>query len=198
MMLTSRSASRSRRRDAEHWGAPPNSPPPPPTPDVKDVAEARSSEREEDRTVEAVDIALAAACAVASAEPRPRIALRLRTSAGVEVWVLSTEDGAAVVHRAAGEDADADVAAALECSLGTFLRLASNRLKMSRAVLSGLAKVPRAASPGARGNRRARAARRSRAIPRRHEAGHGQLLEGAAPRRRGRAPAVGGQLQALG
>ena len=47
MMLTSRSASRSRRRDAEHWGAPPNSPPPPPAPDVEDVAEARSSEREE-------------------------------------------------------------------------------------------------------------------------------------------------------
>ncbi|KAK7241393.1 hypothetical protein SO694_00059156 [Aureococcus anophagefferens] len=133
---------------------------PPPAPDVERRRGAELG-AEEDRTVEAVDIALAAACAVASAEPRPRIALRLRTSAGVEVWVLSTEDGAAAVHRAPGGDADdADARGALECSLGTFLRLASNRLKMSRAVLSGLAKVPRARPPE-RGEPDARA-RRSR------------------------------------
>ena len=34
-----------------------------------------------------------------------------------------------MVHHAGGGDADADVAAALECSLGTFLRLAQNRLR---------------------------------------------------------------------
>lgn len=97
---------------------------------------------EADRTSKAVDAALQAACAAADETPRPRVTLRLKTpGGGVECWVLETHDGAAHAFRCGREGADADVAASMEMSLATFLRLAARRLKTSRAVLAGQARA---------------------------------------------------------
>ena len=80
--------------------------------------------------------------------PRPRITLRLKTHGGsIECWVLETHDAVAHVFRCNQEGADADVAASMEMSLATFLRLAARRLKTSRAVLAGQCKASGTAGP---------------------------------------------------
>ena len=78
----------------------------------------------------------------APTRPRGRASRCVEDARGsIECWVLETHDAVAHVFRCNQEGADADVAASMEMSLATFLRLAARRLKTSRAVLAGQCKA---------------------------------------------------------